>query len=282
MLVATAYVASFLTIKEDLAMAEEKKDQKPERQHIHLTMENPIQFSSSNLTESLYMDSVEMSELISDVMHQLFADFFGAKIVINPQYREPICTLYFAEDGNNNTGYHAIDRIISKNSDAEDRIKFVNRMSTTGHHQSLFKLTEDGKDLLGDIIPNYARNANNHKINWEKITQEESYIDSSIYGINNSIPLLAVVVDLNKLVRIMYGASQQIIDPDTGAVTDTVNYQYKVNVGNPINPANTGNGNTIANRWQLFIVRLNMNIANGIAAKYGLNAGNNLGITRWQ
>ena len=236
---------------------------KKEKLSFHVTQALPFE----NLIQTMYSDSSAFcNEAINPLMRMVFNDYYGSKIEV-AQNKSIITSLYFAENNIKDEGKtNAIERVITSDSlrDIDNRIKMVNNTIGSKSYQNQFKLTQDGKDILEDIVPSGVRQSNG-KINWGAITSEG--ILKNTFGMNNDVIYIQVVVDINKIIPLIYGSK----DGD-----DT--YQYMVTIGNPINPQTTYGCNIIVKQWQMFVMKLSSNATRKIAQQYGISGQNNLGI----
>lgn len=242
-------------------MAEDKNTKKK----LTLKVEDPMSFDG--FIDTYYTDSISLSERIHEFMDSFFADYFGTKIQIDAQTRSPLCILAFKENQAESNLFRGIERAVSKAGDMNDRINMINSMQGNGfgNRRKMYRLTQDAKELLEDIVPNMAKD-NKGNVNWDKITGEDTF-GNNINNYGQNYLFYRVNVDLNRLVRAMFGAKNK----------EGENYQYMVNVGNPLVPTADTKGRIIANNWQLFIMRLNSDAVNRIARNYGYGTMNNQG-----
>ena len=245
-------------------MAEEAKQ---ERQKATLRIDEHAEFVG--LVDTIFMDTTEICTRIGDVFSGVFHDWYGSRIDIG-QNREIITSLFFAEQPQNVPNIEnkllAIERIASK-KDTDSVIRTINSFIGGGNSKR-YQLTQDGKDILESVIPLRAKN-NKGKVEWQNLTSEEVIHNPMNYAGQSQI-VYRVIIDLNRFIRLLYGTKD-----DNGT-----EYQYMVNLGNPINPVTTFDGKLIGNSWQVFIARLNGKATNEILKKYGFGASNNQGIVR--
>lgn len=248
---------------------EEKKEVK--REKLGLIIDQPPQFDS--LIQTHYTDSSQFcDEIVNPVFSAILKDYYGSRVEIT-QSGQIILSLFFTEPINKDESdarLSAIERIITKESlqDIDNRIKLVNRtLGAADRYRAQYKLTQDGMDILEDIIPNSVKQSNG-KINWKGITSEGCFNNNMAYTGNNQV-YVQVVVDMNKVIRTIYGSK----DKNTGET-----YQYAVLVGNPINPVSLYGGGLMTKQWQLFIIRLSGSAIDKVARTYGMSGNNNMGI----
>ena len=236
---------------------------------LKIDVPNPSLFPS--LFEVMYTDTEEIPTFINSLLRPLFVDFYGSKVEI-VQNKQLYSTIFFTEKfGYDNKDheegpYAAIERIVKKDNSrsADARIQSINHLSNYGRTK-LFKLTVKAQEALQDIIPVNFINRDTGKVDWNRIVYESSGMLTP--GSTVATPYVQVVVDLNRILQKLYG--------------DVVNgneWQYMVNVNNPIAPVATPHG-TISNKWQLFITRVSTTWAREIASQFGFVIGsNNMGI----
>ena len=229
----------------------------------------PIDFPA--LYSTAYFDTQSLCKLINNLFKDLFQDYYGSRIEI-VQNRSLMCSIFFSDNSSfqtNEAPYRAIEPILQKDKikSGEDKINAFNHVTSHGR-QNNYQLTEQGKQLLSRVINNSFVNNMNGKIDWKKVTAEGSFqTNAGMYGSTKSY--FQVMIDLVKILKAAYGS----ITDDGGR------WQYSIDIGNPINPAQVGNGNTLANKWQIFVTRVNSNDVNKIAEEYGYTIDiNNIGI----
>lgn len=235
-----------------------------------LTIEVPNPNPFPSLFEVMYTDTEEFPTFINGLLRPMFVDFYGSKVEI-VQNKQLYSTIFFTEKyGYDNKDhqdgpYAAIERIVKKdgNRSADARIQSINHMSNYGRTK-LFKLTTEAQEALQDIIPSNFINKDNGKIDWNKIVYESSAL---LTNGAQATPYVQVAIDINKVLQKLYGGT-----------ADGTQWQYMVNVNNPIAPVATPHG-TVSSKWQLFITRVSTQWAQEIASQFGFVIGsNNLGI----
>jgi hypothetical protein len=245
----------------------QKTSESKERYKIQV----PVTSAFPSLFEVMYTDTEEFPTFINGLLRPMFVDFYGSKVEI-VQNKQLYSTIFFTEKfGYDNKDhqdgpYAAIERIVKKdnNRSADARIQSINHMSNFGRTK-LFKLTTEAQESLQDIIPTNFINRDNGKVDWNKIVYESSGMLTN--GSTQATPYVQVVVDINRILQKIYGG-----------LNDGNEWQYMVNVNNPIAPVATPHG-TISNKWQLFITRVSTSWAREIASQFGFVIGsNNMGI----
>lgn len=236
------------------------------KEKLVLQVKNAPAFDS--LIQTAYTSSIEFcDEFINPVFRLIFADFYGSKIEVGAN-RMLITTLAFSESNIDDGRAHAVTRMFGKDAknDVDARIQMINKTIGSSRYQNQFKLTQDAKDLLEDIIPTGARQSNG-SINWGAISGEGA-VTNTFNWINQPQPIIQVQIDINRLVKCIYAEN----DKESGD-----SFQYMVTLGGPINPVSGLNGQMIVKNWQLFILRLSNKTVEDIARTYGVTGQNNMG-----
>lgn len=238
------------------------QDQKPKRLKL-----SPVKMEFPNLVATLYNDTIGLCQLINGLLRPVFSNYHGSKIEV-VQNRQLYTSIFFLDTGREpDPGqYKGIEKIIDKNNlnNADARIDAINRFNNIGVRK-FYRLTKEAKELLQDIIPAQFINRNTNSVDWDKIVNEGTYQGQY----NQSQIIVQVVVDLARIIKCIYGDK----------TSDGGHWNYQINIGAPINPINTPVGGVIANKWQIFIMRVNSKDVNDLAIKYGYNyGGNDMGI----
>lgn len=254
-------------------MAENKNEgknteQQQPKEKLELRLDNPLPFDS--LIQTAYSTTGTFcDELINPLFHQVFSDFYGSKIEISMN-RSLVTTLAFSENNIEDGRAHGIERTINKNNmnDIDNRIKLINNTLSSDRYHNQYRLTTDCKNLLENIVPSGARQSNG-KINWSAISGEGCINNNfNFVAQGQSQILIQVQIDLNKLLRVIYGSSNE---------DKSDSYQYMVTLGGPINPVAGLGGQMIVKNWQLFIMKLSNKAVQEISKSYGMSGSNNLG-----
>lgn len=235
---------------------------------LKIDVQVPNQFPS--LFEVMYTDTEEFPTIINGLLRPIFVDFYGSKVEI-VQNKQLYTTIFFTEKmGYDNKDhedgpYAAIERVLKNdNKSADARIQSINHMSNYGRSK-MFKLTTKAQEALQDIIPTTFIHKDTGKVDWNKIVYESSAL--LLNGTGQATPYVQVAVDVNRILQKVYGG-----------LTDGNEWQYMVNVNNPITPVATPHG-TVSSKWQLFITRVSTSWAREIASQFGFVIGsNNMGI----
>lgn len=217
------------------------------------------------LVDILYNDTTGLAAIVNSLFRPVFSQYKGSKIEV-VQNRQLLCSIFFVDKAPEEGKYKAIQSIIDKdNNSSENRIFAMNQIfNFKNGNRKWYKLTNEAKDLLMDFIPNQFFDGNG-KIRWENAVREGSYqlaaFQQEVY--------IQVAIDIYKVLKAVYGADA----PDGGK------WQYQVNIGFPVNPVNTMVGQQVANKWQVFIMRVNSKDVDSIASQYGFaTASNQMGI----
>lgn len=239
-------------------------NQENKNQRLKLT---PVKMEFPNLIATLYNDTIGLCQLINGLLRPVFSNYHGSKIEV-VQNRQLYTSIFFMDTGKDPEPgqYVGIERIIDKNSlnNADARIDAINRFNNLGVRK-FYRLSKEAKELLQDIIPTQFINKSNNSVDWDKIVNEGTYQGQY----NQSQIIVQVVVDLVRIIKCIYGER----------TSDGGYWNYQINIGAPINPINTPVGGVIANKWQIFIMRVNSKDVNDLAIKYGYNyGGNDMGI----
>ena len=198
------------------------------------------------------LTSSDLEESVASLVHSVFDDFEGCKIVQDLQSQRLVCKLYFKLAAQKTEeGLYAVkhrgelnNRVSSGHNTVADMVNSVNAMAITKNASTL-QLTDDAKELLAEflLIPNnnaqfvdrYSNELNKAvKVrlpkNWNLYTEE---ISEPVMG-NFSNAYLVVNVDLTLLVGKLYGKK----DEEEVKVSNTMpkdRYQYAVNIVKVLN-----------------------------------------------
>lgn len=232
---------------------EVKKNEKtPARIKIEKTM-------FPKLIETLYADTDTISQLINSTFIKSCPQYYGSKIEVDQFTKGLKVTVFFTHNTKKNEFPEGTFEVITpfndnKKTNVIERMKAYNFQHQIGTRPKMFKLTDDGKDVLSEFVPRDNRG----NINWNGITHETSITNA--YGSPQFI--IGVQIDLLKFIRRVYGPE----------------FSYNIFAGNPINNAQTMNGVSLSNNWQVFIMRASKEDIAKIAKMYGFGSANNMGI----
>ena len=250
---------------------ESKQKQETKKSTVRLSFE-PQEFP--HLLETAIADTDTFGQLINNVFGAALPQYYGSKIEI-VQNRRIMTTIYFTDDNqhsdvemgydNENGPFKAITPILTadSNKSAITRMKAYNFIHSNGATRpKVFKLTEEGKSILSEFVPFQAINQKNGNINWDAITQEQSFPD----GFGHTTTVFGITIDFIKLIRRIYDDNK-------------TKYGYHVIIGNPVNNnLMTAGGYSISNNWVMMILRADSDDVMNLVRKFGYSASNNLGI----
>lgn len=221
----------------------------------------PVPKQFPGLYYTCVTDTTELSCLINNLIRPIMPDLKGSKIDFTSNY--PTCELYFVDNQSTRLSEgqcKAITSIFNKDGDEQsfsstaiaNIIQFTqNAKNQAKAFKKYYKLTEEAKGCLKDIIPSWAFDRyNKNKIKWDLVVSEGSCQDRSPVlspiQSNNNLIYVAVKVDLYKLLKMIYGDKAD----DGGEVGYYVNPTY------PIDPIQTADRQLIANKWGILIIQL--------------------------
>lgn len=170
------------------------------------------------ITQTKYIDSNELCKKISDIFKVAFADCYGCTFDPVPGSNMFMISLYFNHDKHGDSEFVAVTKDLeqdnTKNATLRRTRSYGHRLLEGDHYH----ITKNGISALTPFImdPTEARHIyrNSSKqygiseINWDKIVSETA--DSS-YGYG-SIPRQLTKIsflDLNKIVKLIYGATNE-------------------------------------------------------------------------
>lgn len=229
----------------------EKKEKTPARLKIEKNL-------FPKLIETVYVDTDTLAQLINSTFSKSCPQYYGSKVEVD-QFRGIKTTIFFTH--NTKDFPEGTFKVIMPINDPKnpksviERMKAYNFQNQIGVKPKMFKLTDDGKDILSEFSPRDNRG----NINWNAITSENS-ITSNFNGTPQFI--FGVQIDILKFVKKIYGNE----------------FAYSIFAGNPINNAQTMNGVSLSNNWQVFIIRAGKEDIARIAKMYGFGSANNMGI----
>ena len=234
-------------------MVEEKQQQQnsEKKEKLTLKVEQPYKFGG--FFSTCPVKSTNLSRDVHELLSSFFCDVLGAKIIVDPNRNyQPSLIVAFKEnlvDSSEDARFHGIERIINKNNnDQISTIKTLQRNNIIGG--SHYKLTDDLKELLEDVVPSYAYNQNTHKVNWKIITKEES-VNNVYNNYGQNYAIVSIALDLNRMCKYLFG--------------------------NIMNPMYNTSGAIVSGEWTLFIHRIDDGTMNKVANDMGYGIINNLG-----
>lgn len=219
------------------------------------------------LITSMYCDTVQIAKIINNFMKPIFPDCYGVRVEPVMAPNSPIkslsVTIVFVDKGKDSVGenqYKALEPIVTQDkikNDMSARLKYYNNLRTSNAFQKVYQFTDDAQQLLSELVPNFAFKGNG-KVDWKKITSEFNLRQYN----NQSLIAVGLTVDFNKVLKKIYGYKTE----------DKSTWNYLVMVGNPLNPQRTFDGNIVASKWQVFILRLKDKDVFDLANRYGYDA----------
>lgn len=230
--------------------------------------ENPLEFAGTFLTA--YMTTRELEQKINVVLSDVFEDYYGCIISVNPNNAKGAVNvdLFFSPKSESTWEYdsRAFLSVKDKNTvPGENGIASLIRQNTlSAKRASSFELTDYGAQILWDFLPNYlTRGSFGKKIDWRypatyaKADLVSEVVDQSpigtpliYYGVNS--------IDIIKLLGFIYGVKDT---KDDSAV------MYDVNIGRPISNV----PNAVGANWLLIITRMTRKQYNATMPKLGQN-----------
>lgn len=259
---------SVINAAPDLSFDPSKANVETETENTKATQKlkiKPVPIKFPTLVDILYNDTTGLAAMVNSLFRPVFSQYKGSKIEV-VQNRQLLCSIFFVDKAPEEGKYKAIQSIIDKdNNSSESRIFAMNQFfSFKNGNRKWYKLTNEAKDLLLDFIPNQFFDGNG-KVRWDNAVREGSY---QLAAFTQEV-YIQVAIDLYKVLKAVYGSDA----PDGGK------WQYQVNIGFPVNPVNTMVGQQVANKWQVFIMRVNSKDVDSIASQYGFaTASNQMGI----
>lgn len=246
--------------------SQEKKDQKQvnfntsNRKHI-----KSVKAEFPSFISTMYGDNEVFCNLVNQYLKPVFPQLHGSVISISNDNRTLYTVIYFLDRPD--TTYQdgqvkAIEKVLDKKdlSSSINRIRAINQISSA--NRRFYKLTDEAKELLMDVIPMMAVNRQNGKVDWNKIQDEVTD--------GNGIVYTRVMIDLGRVLKAIYGNKDE---------SGKGNYLYNIMVGKPINAVRSPSGMILEDRWQIFVMRVNSLDVEKVAAQYGYVAtGNQFGI----
>ena len=233
---------------------------------------DPVPMDFPGLITTMYCDTSQIARLVNNSLRPIFPEVYGAKVEPSQSNRVLDISVIFINNKNIVLGdkqYKVMEEILSEENirnNLNARLKYFNNIRTANTNQRTYKLKEQAKQILSDLVPSYAIERNG-KVNWKAITQE-----FNIRQYNNSDKIgLSVQLDFNKLLRKIYGYKNE----------DGSLWNYLAFIGSPINPQMGYNGTFVANKWQVFILRCKDRDVIDLANRYGLDTSmgyNRMGI----
>ena len=144
----------------------EKKEKSPARLKIEKNL-------FPKLIETVYVDTDTLAQLINSTFSKSCPQYYGSKVEVD-QFRGIKTTIFFTH--NTKDFPEGTFKVITPINDPKnpksviERMKAYNFQNQIGVKPKMFKLTDDGKDILSEFSPRDNRG----NINWNAITSENS------------------------------------------------------------------------------------------------------------
>ena len=195
--------------------------QRPERKPFKIELSEFAEFKG--MATTMFISSNELGKLVSDLFHDIFADFEGCIFEI-PQNSQlpPYYSLIFNHGDYDDKAIVACERANgAKNSDNDvlARIRYRDAQLTNGDR---FILNEDGKDAIKPLL--LHRIFNNGNPNWKTITGDFTEGNQGLYGYQGRQYTKVSFIDPDRLCSLLYGSK----DGDS-------NVDYHVSIFGPMN-----------------------------------------------
>lgn len=243
-------------------MSNEKKETKREKFAINVAEHEPFEATA----ETKYITSNEFCKIVSELFKNVFADYEGCTFDVG-NAGEPTISLLF------NHGQYSDDDTVAchlrdaKDSDGSSVIRNMRRRDIQLREGDRYHLTEDGKDVIMDLLT--PRAFNGGKPNWGSIVQD--IIDrnpTTYYMPASQIPQYTRVsfIDIKRLCGLIYGRDVEDDQKD-----------YQVTIASPLNQMSYAMGGmpTGATNYVLSITRASLKEVTKMYEKLGY--GNMMG-----
>jgi hypothetical protein len=240
-------------------------------EELDINLDQPLRFTS--ISDTLYMNSVELCEKISSIMKSVFVDFEGCRMI--PVPNSPIGQLQLQFYFNHREAdvpagmYKAVTKD-GKNEASNQTLAAIRRHDRLLNEGDRYFLTDDGKSGLKKFFFDGATVfEKDGSVKWNRVCAEVS--DSANQFMPTQLPQQLTQVsfiDPVKFVTMLYGASDE----------DGEGWVYNISVKRSM-PNAMGYGNNSAN-FVLGIDRISVAQTKKLAAQYGLVFTNGLGIVR--
>lgn len=227
----------------------------------------------NTIAQTAYLSSNDFSKMVSDLFKNVFADFEGCLFepgipVGNGVPTEPTISLLFNHGVYSEDATCACEKAggrLAGNS-VIDRMRNTDRARSEGDR---YLLTEDGKDVITDLLIDRIRNTNSN-INWKNIVSE--WVDRgamNMFNVGQPVQYTKVSnLSLRRLCGLLFGSKDE-----NGDFVD-----YDVHLAAPLNPNGTNIiGMTMDVNYILTITEISTKEVAKIYEKLGFS---NIGGTR--
>lgn len=262
------------------------KEELPKRaegeQFRELTATVNIATSDMNSTYSAKLATTEeLAKLINNLFKPVFPQWYGCRVFVdNGRVR---IQLYFADNvgAQYPEGTIKVLEPIQANNRNIDRtgIGLVQAMNSRGQYATVYKLTQEGKDALGEFVyensangkSNYIGDYRDRNYNWNNKQICCETIDRDIA--NRTTICVMIEIDPLRLCKKLYGAEKE----------PGINWVYDVHPIRPIPGSEVFSGNMAigSSKWLLDIKQIDpQDISDAMANVTGYLAVGSLGIYR--
>jgi hypothetical protein len=240
----------------------------------HIFFEEHIDFKP--ISDEKYLSSTKFLQTVSSVMHSVYADFEGCKLV-PMQNGQSYLVFYFNHNNNVSDG----SKIVACTAEAPGTntvknetlrsIRLADSFRTNGEK---YYLTEDGKSSLADLLVrgNFAFHPNG-KVKWDKVVFDTA--DSTPqYGYFSRTPQMltsVMYIDPDRIAALIYGEGQD----DSGFPK----WEYTVRIVHNLQPS-VVNRFGVTTGQMLCIERISREETNNLAAELGIQQVSGLDIVR--
>lgn len=188
------------------------KDDSTEKTVLTINVSDPQPFMS--VEQITYMRSAELSQIINELLSNIFVDYKDCNIYYNQHVAGIGCTVRFKFMTENEIKKaDPEDKLvvavstpvneIHENNAVIDTIRKINAINNNGSRYAI--LTKDAKEYLSDIVTKIHRNG---KIEWDKVTNSNQEKITDYSGNNITVITLDVSLDITALLyKIFNGTS---------------------------------------------------------------------------
>lgn len=260
-----------MDVQTNVNAAETQEDVTKEPAHIFF--EETLDFEAN--ADVKYLASVKFLQNVSDVMHSVYADFEGCKLV---PMKDGNCYIVFYFNHNNHSEAEAGGKIIActpmaPNVNAKNEtLRSIRLADSYRSNGEKYYLTDDGKSTIADLlIPGQFTFKDNGRVRWDKITFEVADPNPQYSYYNRQMQMLTSVlyIDPSRIAALMYG------DGRTDE-TSTPKWEYVVRCHNSLMP----NRGQVAGGVMLSIERISVEETNKLAFELGIQQAPGLDIIR--
>ena len=244
-------------------------DDTEKREKYRINSDGSAMTDFEPISEVEYIRSQELCSMIASVFHQAFADFHGCKFEVQ-QNGEPTISLFFAHaDHSNDSKPCACTLTNIRTGSNNDVIQRARRRDTLMKDGDRYYLTEDGKDVITDLlIRKFIKN--NGNVDWRTVVGE--YSDQNNQNMWYGKPAIQYTkvsfIDPRLICKLIYGAKDNDDNFDYGV-------QILCPLDNRINQFQMMGAPTSMN-YMLKIERAHSKALNEVYNKIGIAQGSNI------